>query len=138
MKKISLLAIVFLFASLPCAHAQNPTQEVREIVNSLVTDAAAKYSVGRDFIWQTLWCESRFDFDASNITRREHSLGIAQINLKAHPEISSDQTFNAAFAIDFTAREMSIGNAWKWSCYKKIFGAIDPRLPRPIAENLGQ
>ncbi len=132
MKKIPLLVIVFLFAILPCAHAQNPTQEIREIVSSLVTDAAAKYSVDRDFIWRTLWCESRFDFSA--IGDHGTSFGIGQIHQPAHPEISTEQAFNAAFSIDFTAREMSVGNAWKWSCFKKIFGTIDPRLPRLIAK----
>lgn len=49
------------------------------------------------------------------------SFGLSQIHLPAHPHITKEQAFKPEYAIEFMAKEMSKGNAWKWSCWKKLY-----------------
>jgi hypothetical protein len=80
---------------------------------------ADKYNVSSSTISAVIKCESSFNTNA--IGDGGTSFGLAQIHLPAHPHVTREQAFDPDFAISFMAKEMSIGNSWKWSCYKKLY-----------------
>lgn len=119
MKKILFgISILAILLSSKKVLAQSPA----EIVGAIVSEASTTYKVDADVMWRTLWCESRFVFDAHGDPNLGHSFGVAQINLRWHPEITYEQAINPVFAIDFMAREMAAGRANKWTCYRQLFG----------------
>lgn len=98
-----------------------------ERVMELVDEAAQKYHVSADRMKATMRCENpELDpYLQSHIVQkgvREDSWGLAQIWLPAHPEISKKDAQNPYFAIDFMAKEFSEGRAWKWTCYRSLYG----------------
>lgn len=68
-----------------------------------------------------IFCESSYNRFAHASTSKENSWGIAQINLKSHPEVSYEQATNIEFSVDFLIDNYLKGNApsmWV-TCYKK-------------------
>ena len=80
------------------------------------------YGVSYEKMYRTSMCESSLNPNALNNTPREYSVGIAQINLKAHSHITVAQAKNVEFASEFMAKEFARGNARIWTCYVKIYG----------------
>lgn len=83
---------------------------------------ATIYNVSYEKMYRTAFCESSLNPNAINNTPREYSVGIVQINLKAHTHITVAQAKDVEFASEFMAKEFSRGNARIWSCYTKIYG----------------
>lgn len=79
---------------------------------------AHEYGVSAKKMKQVVKCESGWRANAKNITERERSWGLVQINLKAHTRISIEQATNPDFALNFMAKEFKRDNARIWSCYK--------------------
>lgn len=65
---------------------------------------------------ETIKCES--DFSISAVGDSGDSIGIAQINLPSHPEISKLQALEPEFSIEFMAKEFKAGHARLWSCWR--------------------
>jgi hypothetical protein len=74
----------------------------KEIKNQ-VMNVSKKYKVDPALISAMLWQESGYRPEAQNGDDR----GIAQINKKAHPEVSDKQAYNREFAVNWMAREMA-------------------------------
>ena len=55
-------------------------------------------------------CESQYNQYAIASTSKEFSVGLVQINIKAHPSISINQARSPMFALNFLASEMAKGN----------------------------
>lgn len=64
-------------------------------------------------------CESGWKPGA--IGDRGRSIGLVQIYLPAHLEITKAQALNQTFAINFIVDEFKRGNQWKWTCYKTLY-----------------
>lgn len=75
------------------------------------------YDVPEDTLNRVLRCESNFNPLAINSTEREYSVGISQINLKAHKGISMEEALNPDFSIRYLASEIAKGHGNAWSCY---------------------
>ena len=68
-------------------------------------------------------CESSFNPLAKNITSKESSYGLVQINLKAHKHITIEQATNPDFAIEFLAKNLAEKRGKMWyTCFKKVGG----------------
>lgn len=76
---------------------------VPEQYSAQVLAAASKYGINPSILAGLIAQESNFDPMADNGEDR----GIVQINRAAHPEVSDDQAFDANFAIDWAAKEVS-------------------------------
>jgi len=79
---------------------------------------ADKYDVSSSTMTAVIKCESSFNPNA--IGDGGTSFGLAQIHLPAHPLVTREQANDPDFAIEFMAKEMSLGNSWKWTCYKML------------------
>lgn len=63
-------------------------------------------------------CESQFQNDA--VGDSGTSIGIAQIHLPAHPDITKEQARDPYFSLSWMGSEWLDGRAWEWSCWKKL------------------
>lgn len=110
--------------------AQTPIVEVIPLTpGELITEAALKYGVNRQRLYDTLECESAGFTDPAIQSGwhkngvRETSFGYAQFNLPSGLKTADGRTITYEIAIDpkeaidATAYNFSIGNAEHWSCY---------------------
>jgi len=88
-------------------------------VPELIKFYSSKYNVDEEVVTNVIKCESNFLEDA--IGDYGTSYGLSQIHLPAHPDITKEQALDKEFAIEFMAKEMSQGNSWMWSCWKKLY-----------------
>lgn len=80
---------------------------------------AQEYGISYHELSVTINCESSWNPNA--VGDGSHSRGIAQIHAPSHPTITDEQAFDPYWALDWTARQFSEGNAWMWSCWKSNF-----------------
>ncbi len=95
-----------------------PVVELPKTIDEKIEYYAQSYGVKSEVMYNTIKCESQFNSKA--IGDSGHSRGLSQIHRPSHPTITDAQAFDEDFAIEFMAKEMSNGNAWMWSCWKKI------------------
>lgn len=88
------------------------------IQNHLIPFYAALYGVPETTLTAVISCESSFRQGA--VGDNGHARGLVQINDNFHPEIAAYEAFNASFAINFLAYNISIGEGNQWTCYRKI------------------
>lgn len=103
----------------------SPTRNVPHTI-ALVDRYSGIYGVDAYIMRRVIMCESGYDSKA--VGDGGTSFGLSQIHLPAHPEITKEQAFNPEFAVEFMAKEMSAGRAWKWTCFKMFY----PRDLSPI------
>lgn len=68
--------------------------------------SAQRYQVPLSLLYGLIAHESGWNMNAQNITPRERSYGLAQINLLAWPGISKGQALNPIFAMEWTAQKL--------------------------------
>lgn len=73
------------------------------------------YDVSEERMVRKINCESGFNTKAHNLTEKENSWGLVQINLFAHPYVSVEEATDPRFAIKFMARHLSQGKDI-WTC----------------------
>jgi soluble lytic murein transglycosylase-like protein len=89
-------------------------------VDELITASSIKYSVKRQIIASVLMCESN---NNPNAIGALGEVGIAQIYLKYHPNISRKQALDPVFSIDYLAHEISHERGSAWSCWRLLYGS---------------
>ncbi len=89
-------------------------------VTALLEHYAEEYKVDPNLLYLTVKCESGLNPKAINHTTKEYSVGIAQINLKAHKNITEAQAKDPVFSAKFIAKEFAANRAYIWTCYNKI------------------
>lgn len=118
--KIVITIIAGIVLATP-VQAETPTVEVVEEepklnIEQKIEHYATAYGVNEDVMYNVIKCESSLNPKA--VGDGGQSRGLSQIHRPSHPHITDEQAFDEDFAIEFMAREMSQGNAWKWSCWK--------------------
>lgn len=94
------------------------TTWTREMIDKEINRVSAIYQVSSVQIHKIIYCESRYNTKAHNLTSREDSWGLVQINRMAHPQISVEQATDPKFALDFLARNLKAGKGSMWTCNK--------------------
>lgn len=119
---IALIIALILLSLIPvkAAEAPKPMYVKPLTVEETIVKAAQAWGTPAEPIIQTLKCESQLNPKATNSTSREYSVGIAQINLKAHPTITEEEARDIEFAANFTAENFSKGNARIWTCARTL------------------
>lgn len=108
---ISFLLFFGLVVNLHAWDANN-----KEHVIEYIHYIAEKEDVPVQKVLKIAKCESGFNKDALNHTDREYSVGIFQINLKAHTYITEDQARNPFFNIGWAVDRMREGKWSWWTC----------------------
>ncbi len=68
----------------------------------------------------TINCES--GFNAQAVGDHGTSIGVAQIHLPAHPDISEAEASNGIFSLNWMADQWVAGRQKMWSCWKPSNG----------------
>lgn len=84
----------------------------------LVVKAAEKYNLDILAFYYTLDCESGFNSNEQTGDSGT-SIGIAQIHLPVHTEISRTQALDGAWSINWAAQMFAAGHASWWSCWNQ-------------------
>lgn len=84
-------------------------------------DEAVKLGVDPTIFTDTLQCESSFDPNATG----DHgtSIGIAQIHLPAHADITREEASDGVWSIIWAAQQFSLGRAKAWTCYRNLLSS---------------
>ena len=91
-----------------------------EWVKQRIQYFASKYGVPFVVMDNVVRCESQYNPNAINSTPKEYSVGLVQINLKAHTDITEDQAKDPDFALEFLAKHIK-DRPSMWSCYRSLF-----------------
>lgn len=110
---IWLISISILFV--PSYHE---TYVKAKTLDDIVAEKSFKYSVSPKVVAKIINCESSNNPNAINITDREESYGLVQINLKVWKNITKEQATDPDFAVDYLAKNLSKGKASMWTCSK--------------------
>lgn len=84
----------------------------------LANQISAQYQVKASTVKRIINCESNWNTNAIRSTSREYSVGLSQINLRAHKDITIAEAKDPEFAITYLASNLANGNASMWSCSK--------------------
>lgn len=112
-----------VYASAPTntsPEGKNGTVVTRNDINRIISRNAVIYGVETKIIQDVINCESGFNPDAQNITEKEKSYGLVQINLLAHPTITEEQAKDPEFAVEFLAKNLAKNKGNLWTCYAKM------------------
>ena len=96
----------------------------RSEIEKLSVRYAKQYGVDPHKMVETIECETDFSNVQSDITQngvREDSWGIAQINLRWHPNVTKQQALTPEFAVEFMAKMFSQGKAERWTCFRSLY-----------------
>lgn len=97
-------------------------QIARADYSALIEKYALKFDISPVLTARIIYCESGNNRYALNDTPgREFSVGLSQINLLAHTNITREQAEDPEFAISFLAEHIASGKAERmwYTCYKK-------------------
>lgn len=91
---------------------------------ALATSTAKKYGLNADHFVKVISCESGWD---PNITGDHgESIGIAQIHLPDHPNISRENALDPVWSINWMAKEWRADRAYEWTCWLDYYGQLIP------------
>ncbi len=118
--KILIVLAMLLIIYIGKASAVNaPAPTLSEMtIPELITLFSTQHKVSSETMSRVISCESSFNPNAINSTSREYSVGLVQINLKAHKNITVEQAKDPVFAVNFLAENLAKGRGKMWSCYK--------------------
>lgn len=103
-------------------NAPERAKVVRGDYSEIIEKYSLKWQVSPVLTSRIIYCESGNNRYALNDTPgREYSVGLAQINILAHTNITKEQAQDPEFAINFITENISKGNApqmW-YTCFRK-------------------
>ncbi len=144
---IALLPILLLSATSTSDNVVIPKQVIKQQATisqgkltprELVRVKGEQYKVSVPLMEEIISCESSWVVNAQSKHvytkdrpregvkkgQREQSFGLVMIHLPAHPNITKEQAINPEFAIDFLAKNLSLGKGSMWTCYPKPMKTI--------------
>jgi len=91
-----------------------------EWIRGRITHYADYYDVSEITLTNVVKCESGFNPKAINSSPQEYSVGLVQINLRAHLKngITKEMALDPEFSLDFLARKIKEGEGHLWTCYR--------------------
>ena len=107
-----------------------PTEEKRSVevqqvklektVEELIADASLRYGIDHAKFLATAQCESSL---RSNVIGGDdgNSVGLFQIHLPSHPEVSMENALDPIWAVEWAAKKFKI-DPTIWVCYNKLYG----------------
>ena len=85
----------------------------------LANQIGTAYHTNVPLIKAVVTCESSWSAGATNVSKKEQSYGLVQINRLAHPSISIQQAEDPSFALNYLAKGLSTGSD-HWTCQKMV------------------
>lgn len=115
-----LLVISSIYAYTGTTKAEAPDRTLNDYsVQELVRHFASKYHVSENQMLGTIKGES--SLNAKAVGDHGCSIGLSQINLCAHTNITREQAENPIFSIEFMASEFAKGNQRIWTVWRNLY-----------------
>lgn len=115
-----LLVISSIYAYTGTTKAEAPDRTLNDYsVQELVRLFASKYHVSENQMLGTIKGES--SLNAKAVGDHGCSIGLSQINLCAHTNITREQAENPIFSIEFMASEFAKGNQRIWTVWRNLY-----------------
>lgn len=92
----------------------------KESVKDYIIYVAQREQVNVGMALKVAQCESGFNRNALNHTAKERSVGVFQINLKAHTDITEEQARNPFWNINWAIDRLKEGLWHWWTCAKLV------------------
>lgn len=91
-------------------------------IKQILFNTTAKYGISdqNELLVAVIRCESHFNTKAVNDSPIEFSVGLVQINLRAHTNVTYSQAIDPVFAIDFLVKNVAEGRGSMWTCWQKL------------------
>lgn len=106
---------------IPIAYASEVPEAPKLTPEGLISSISAEYGVSSTTLYNLAYSESHLD--PSAVGDSGDSVGIVQIRLKSHPDVSREQALDPEFSLRWAALEILAGNISQWSvcsCVKTI------------------
>jgi hypothetical protein len=103
------------------AEAATISTTTPDALRAYARGVALREGLNADHFVGTIACESGFDPDA--VGDQGTSLGLAQIHLPAHPDITRAEALDPYFSIDWMASQWQADNASAWTCWRQLYGS---------------
>ena len=99
------------------ASSTTETRDTAEYIKRRISHYADFYGVSEDLMNEIVKLESQYNSNAINSSPLEYSVGLVQINLRAHFKngITKEMALDPEFALDFLARMLKEGRCKMWS-----------------------
>ncbi len=102
-------------ASTSLATTTLPTRTVED----MISDYSMRYGVNKSVLDTVIKCES--GGHANIVGDHGDSIGLVQINLPAHPEITRTQALDPEFSVEYLAHQLSLGHGKLWTCWRQNY-----------------
>lgn len=103
------------------ASCSAPIGQARTNIQNYINERAKAYNISAKFLGEMLRRESNWRWCAvGDFHISQPSVGIAQINLRWHPNISKNQALDWKFSVNWTASEIAKGKASMWTTGRKM------------------
>ena len=99
-----------------------------EHITEYINYVALKEKVNVSDVLAIAKCESGFNKNAINSTEKEYSVGVFQINLKVHKDVTEEQALNPWFNIGWAIDQMTKGKFSMWTCWNKSQVGVAQKL----------
>lgn len=88
----------------------------------LANQIGTAYGVKIPLMKRIVKCESSWDATANNYRPKakhpEISVGLVQLNLMAHKDVTKEKAEDPTFALNYLAKQLSTNHGSQWACYK--------------------
>jgi len=117
---VLIVVLMFLYTNTSITIAQAPVRTLNEYtIPELVEHFSSQYSVSAERMLTTMKCESGLNSKA--VGDYGTSIGLVQIHLPAHHNITKTEAEDPVYATEFMAKEFSKHHQDIWSCYREIY-----------------
>ena len=107
-------------ASYNVSTAQAPVRGINQYtIQELVAHFSSQYHVSETQMLGTIAGESSFNPHA--VGDNGCSIGVAQINLCAHKEITKEEAEDPIFSVSYMAEQFSLGHEYIWTAWRNRY-----------------
>lgn len=112
-----LLAVLFLIGFHIDTSTVRAADFSRDDLKVLAAGIATAHGLNTKRFLSTIECESQWQTDAVSKT---NDVGLVQINIKAHPEISKEEMLNPLWSMTWMAEQWQNHHQKWWTCYSSV------------------
>lgn len=91
----------------------------RSVVEDIIMDTAIRYDIDVKRFLEVAKCES--SLHPGVIGDNGESVGVFQIHLVSHVDVSKEDALNPLWAAEWSAKKFK-ENPYIWTCYNKLYG----------------
>ncbi len=128
---VAVAGLLLLFLVFPQSVSESPEEDPherqaaisvdysKENIEKIIRVAARQYGVDEERMLQVAKCES--SLRPRVIGDDGNSIGLFQIHLPSHPEVTQEQALDPEWSSEWSAKKFQEGKQNIWVCYRKLY-----------------